>query len=44
MFDIRFPKHPDDYTVFESRTLKNSQSQIDKGVKYPEEKMIYRLN
>jgi hypothetical protein len=39
MFDIVFPKHSNDYTVFENPMIKNFQCQIDGGTRYPEEKM-----
>jgi hypothetical protein len=39
MFDIVFPKHSNDYTVFENSTLKNFPCQINGGTRYPEEKM-----
>jgi hypothetical protein len=37
MFDIVFPEHSNDYTVFENPMLKYFQCQIDGGTRYTQE-------
>jgi hypothetical protein len=38
LFDVLFPKHGNEYTVFENPCLKNFQCQLDNNINYPEEK------
>jgi hypothetical protein len=40
LIDVLFPKHGNDYTVFENPCLKNFQIQLDNNINYPEEKLL----